>query len=77
MLFGASGKYRDNDERKAVAEAYRDYFKASGIGDIPPGVALAIALSIYALPRAMEPEPRNRIKEAAIRFARWIKGLRK
>lgn len=39
------------DERAAMADAWAQYFRAKGIHDIPPGVAVSIAMASYALPR--------------------------
>lgn len=71
------------DERSYMAKAYADYCAAKGIHDIPPGVALSLALVAYAAPRFAEPETRERagtIREwLACKVASWKvkKELRK
>jgi hypothetical protein len=44
------------EERTAVVDALTRYFDAHGSIDIPPGVALILAVGTYALPRAMQLE---------------------
>lgn len=65
------------DERANLQRAFEDYFEAAGTIDLPPGLALAVSVAAYALPRFGMPQT----KEKAIIIATktggligWIKG---
>lgn len=60
------------DERATLEQAYGDYFMAKNITDFPPGVALAIALTMYAAPRFVMPETRTRLSKVKTWFAARI-----
>lgn len=45
------------NERDYLAGAFAEYYKAKGIQDLPPGAALAMALSFYAFPRVTTSAP--------------------
>ena len=66
-------------EREQLVSAFEAYFEAKGITDIPPGVALTIALFGYAAPRLYMPETQSRISRAIewtkIKFA-WMRFRR-
>lgn len=49
------------DERAALESAFGEYFAANDMTDFPPGVALAIAVGGYALPRMAAPKTRSRL----------------
>ena len=50
--FGEAGKYNaEAGERKAIKDAFNGYIKANQMTDLPPNVALVVAVSIYAVPR--------------------------
>ena len=59
------------DERAEMIGAFDAYFKAAGIVDIPPGLALSIAVGGYALPRFTQPKTRTRMQRAKDRVAAW------
>lgn len=48
-------------ERERITAALARYYEATGIIDLPPGVALTVALGTYVLPRAITPALRARI----------------
>lgn len=48
------------DERENLEIAFGDYFTAKEMKDIPPGLALSLALSTYMLPRFMMPTTKKR-----------------
>jgi hypothetical protein len=56
------------NEAETMTKAWRDYYASKGIRDIPPGVALTIALTAYTLPRAMMPQTQGRLK----RVKNWL-----
>ena len=58
------------DERAALSGAFGDYFEAKEMTDIPPGVALTIVVSAYALPRFTMPQTKTRVQ----RFKEWAAG---
>ncbi len=49
------------DEMEYLQGAFAAYFLATGKTDIPPGMALAIALCSYGLPRVTMPKTRSRL----------------
>lgn len=58
-------------EHVAVAGAFTDYFKATQMRDIPPGVALCFVLGTYSMKRvATKPDVQSRLKL----FGAWIKS---
>ena len=57
-------------ERETLVSAFEQYFIAKGVIDIPPGVALAIALFGYAAPRFHMPETQSRVQIAWI----WLRS---
>jgi hypothetical protein len=63
------------DEKPMLEQAFGDYFFHKGIVDIPPGVALCFAISIYALPRFAMPVTRTRFQKAkgwiAAKYVNW------
>lgn len=56
------------DEDAQMQSAWADYFRARGVVDVPPGVAVGIAMVSYALPRLSMPKTRNRIKGLIAKF---------
>jgi hypothetical protein len=52
------------DEMGNLRKAFGDYFVAKNYKDIPPGVALAIAVLGYAGPRCFMPQTRTRLQKA-------------
>ena len=55
------------DEKAHLTMAFGDYFEAKEMTDIPPGVALTIAVSAYALPRFTMPQTKTRMQK----FKEW------
>lgn len=49
------------DEAAQMQDAWADYFRARGVVDVPPGVAVGIAMVSYALPRFGMPKTRSRL----------------
>src|SRR5271163_1870457 len=63
------------DEREFLSQAFGDYFVAKQITDLPPGMVLVSALSMYYLPRFREPKVRERGGKIGAWFkdkAQWI-----
>lgn len=60
---------RAANEQEGLSEAFYQYLKAKGITDIPPGLALAIALSGYAAKRMYMPQTQTKMQ----RFILWVK----
>lgn len=62
------------NEFDTMSKAYGDYFAAKGMTDIPPGVALTIALFGYILPRFFMPKTQTRVQKVKLWIAaKWIK----
>ncbi len=57
-------------EPQAIAGAFRDYFRATNVKDIPPGFALTMALTIYALKRAQKPTVAQKLQG----LGGWLKN---
>ena len=57
--------------------AYYDYCRAKNVVDIPPGVALCAALSVYVLPRLNRPSAQSRLKIVAVKIGDFFKRFRK
>lgn len=51
------------DERAQLQTAFGDYFEAKEMHDIPPGVALSIALVAYAAPRFTMPQTKSKMQK--------------
>lgn len=58
------------DEKTMVESAFGDYFVATGKTDLPPNVALTVAICGYILPRFTMPKTQSR-------FARYGAGIKK
>jgi len=56
------------NEHAALEQAFGDYFTAKGLEDVPPGVALTIAVACYMLPRFQQPKTKSRLQ----RLKRWL-----
>tara|TARA_R110000772_G_scaffold264301_2_gene384772 strand:+ start:65 stop:805 length:741 start_codon:yes stop_codon:yes gene_type:complete len=56
------------DEKAMLEGAFADYFEATGKTDIPPNMALAVALGAYALPRFTMPKTQSRMQKLKL----WI-----
>ncbi len=49
------------DENKLISDAYTQYLKAKDIEQMPPGIILIGALSLYLIPRFMEEKVQEKI----------------
>lgn len=49
------------DEQAGMNAAFEDYFRATGIIDVPPGLALCMAMGAYCLPRFAMPHTRAKM----------------
>lgn len=56
-------KSRKINEPETIKQAFSDYFKATGDVDLPPGLALGVAVIGYALPRLKMPETKSRFSK--------------
>jgi hypothetical protein len=78
-IFGEEFKPRKDaelgDEFSYLSGAYGDYFLAKGMNDVPPGLALIIAVGAIAMPRFAMPKTKSkmsRIKDFIIgKFFTW------
>lgn len=59
-------------EEKQIPEAFTAYFRANEIGDIPPGVALCLALGVYTVTRVNKPSIRERFAHMRLSFAQRV-----
>ena len=65
------------DEYTDVSVAYADFFAAKNIDDFPPGIALALALAFYALPRFAKPETQTKMSKMKNWVGKKLKWKRK
>jgi hypothetical protein len=63
-LLGPEWQPSGKEERKAVVQALSAYLRSKEIKDIPPNVALTIALCAYAAPRCFQPNTRGKLAAA-------------
>ena len=75
MLFGDEWRpevSKDINELDYLTESFAVYFKSQDMDDIPPGIALTIALSMYSLKRFGKPVTQSKISKlkswALLRF---------
>lgn len=59
------------DEKFMLETAFADYFEATGKTDIPPGMALTVAVGAYALPRFTMPKTQTRVQKAGTSIKQW------
>jgi hypothetical protein len=63
------------DERETMSQAFEKYYIAKGVGDIPPGVLLAITLTGYFGPRFFMPQTKSRMGKIKYWFkSKFMKG---
>ena len=58
------------EERQLVAGSLGKYFEAQQVKDIPPGMMLALVVTVYGLPRLSKPSTASKLKLAWL----WIKS---
>lgn len=69
-VFGPAWKPAD-EEKIAIEDAFARYFEAKGFDDIPPGLALIMAIGVYAGPRlAMDETTHERLRAMGIMRAK-------
>lgn len=59
------------DEKLMLEGAFADYFEATGKTDIPPGMALTVAIGGYALPRFTMPKTQSRMQKMTSGIKKW------
>lgn len=71
LAFGADWAPDEQEgEPQAVAGAFRDYFRATNMRDLPPGFALCFVLGVYTLKRATKPTMKSKLQL----FGAWVKS---
>lgn len=70
-FFGDEWKPVDKDEAMNVAFAFRDYFDARGVPQMPPEVVLLLAISAYAAPRLNHDNTRKKLQRMFQRVKDW------
>ncbi len=71
LAFGTDWQPDESEgEPQAVAGAFRDYFKATNMRDLPPGFALCFVLGVYTLKRAAKPTMKSKLQL----FGAWVKS---
>lgn len=59
------------NEKLMLENSFADYFEATGKTDIPPGMALTVAIGAYALPRFTMPKTQTRLQKAKMAIKQW------
>lgn len=59
------------DEKTMLESAFGDYFVATGKTDLPPNMALTVAISGYVLPRFFMPKTKTRFQKFALVIKKW------
>lgn len=70
IIFGEDWKAENEGQEKVIADAFHNYFKAKGITEISPEIALSLALGSYAIVRVNKPTVKNRIESGVA----WLKA---
>jgi len=65
------------DERAQLQQAFGDYFVAKGVTDFPPGVALVLAIGMYAAPRFTMPKTQSKIGRVWSRAKKYLASVGK
>ena len=63
------------DEKRNLEEAFADYMEAKGLEDIPPNIALVLAVSFYVVPRLGKPKTKNRVGNWKTKTKQWFVGF--
>lgn len=58
------------NERANLENAFADYCQVKGVSDIPPGIALTMAIGAYVLPRFTMPVTKTRVSK----FKDWMQA---
>lgn len=59
------------NEKLMLENSFADYFEATGKTDIPPGMALTVAIGAYALPRFTMPKTQSRLSKIKMGLKQW------
>lgn len=59
------------NEKMMLENAFADYFEATGKTDIPPGMALTVAIGAYVLPRFTMPKTQSRLDKLKKGIKQW------
>lgn len=73
FVFGEElGRPRDKAEAAGMKMAFRDYYGARGVPDIPPELGLALAVGAYVLPRVQHEVGKSRIQRLGEKLREWF-----
>lgn len=62
-IFGEDFLPENQDEERRLSEAFAKYLKASGMKDLPPGLALTVALGAYGYRRVHKPQVKSKLQK--------------
>lgn len=60
------------NEKRMLENAFADYFEATGKQDLPPSMALMVAVGAYALPRFTMPKTKTRLQKMTSGIKTWF-----
>lgn len=63
-------------DRDLLQGAFRDYFLATGQTDLPPGLALTVAIVAYAAPKFTKPKVSERFASVGSKLKGWFSKKR-
>jgi hypothetical protein len=78
IVMGGEEWYPQTDEASGLNEksmlenAFADYFQATGKTDIPPNIALIVAVGAYVLPRFTMPKTKTRVQSLFGGIKKWF-----
>lgn len=60
------------NEKSMLEGAFADYFETTGKTDLPPAMALTVAIGAYALPRFTMPKTQSRVQKLTGGLKKWF-----
>lgn len=60
------------NEKSMLEGAFADYFETTGKTDLPPAMALTVAIGAYALPRFTMPKTQSRLQKMTGGIKKWF-----
>jgi hypothetical protein len=76
-FFGPEWEPQSKEEPVELATAFRDYFDARGVPQMPPEVTLLLAIAAYALPRFSHENTKGKIQRMFSKVMNWRDALKR
>ena len=65
------------EEDAMISDAFAVYMQSKNMKDLPPGVALCVAIMAYVLPRFAQPAVAKKLDKAKAGFWVWMQGFKR